>query len=612
MQQLHDRLMEKGGAYAKWHNHPKVHTFQWLILLLVVASVGWLLVSRASQTEQYTYGQVIRAKQEAPAVSTGAALEPAQDHILVKFKNSVGQSKRAEVLAKHGLAELSEIKQIGVKIVSIPDSDTPDEAIQSLKSQEADNIEYAEPDLNFHQQAIPNDPSFPNQWQLQKISAPAGWDISTGTPAVIIADIDSGADWNNTDLAARLVPGWSFLTGTSNTQDTNGHGTAVALIMAAVTNNGLNTAGVSWNNPVMPLVVLDSTNSGSGSNINSAIIYAADHGVKVINMSLAAANAYMQSMQDAVNYAWGKGVVSVAASGNSGNNTVMYPAALANVIGVSATDNNDVLQSFSSWGSQVDLSAPASGGTSFSSPVGAAEAALVFSRNPSLSPSQVVSLMEQNADDLGTLGYDQMYGYGRVNMFRTLSAVSAIQNDVTPPSASTNLTASAISSFQVNLAWTASTDNIGVAGYNVYRNGAKIAAVPLPSFVDTTVTDGTSYNYTVAAYDVAGNVSGMSNTATVTTPLVFKISSFSVSGKTTTTATITWTTSFPSTGTISYGLKRTVLNLSASDGALSTTHSVTLTGLSQFTSYYYKISAVNSNSTATTQTAVSSFKTARK
>jgi thermitase len=284
----------------------------------------------------------------------------------------------------------------------------------------------------------PNDPNFPSQWHLNKLQAPDAWSITLGSAGVPIAIIDSGADSSQPDLAPKLIPGWNFLTGTANTADTGcntGHGTAVSGAAGAATNNLIGGAGVAWANMIMPLVVTNSSCVAMYSDIASAINYAADHGVRIINISIGGSTA-SSTLQSAVDYAWGKGAVIFAAAGNNSSSTPIYPAACNHVVSVSATVSNDTLASFSNYGSWIDLSAPGDMilttqvggsygywyGTSLASPIAAAVGALALSANPSLSATALVSLLEQNSDDLGTPGYDQYFGWGRVNAHKAVSA----------------------------------------------------------------------------------------------------------------------------------------------------------------------------------------------
>ena len=313
------------------------------------------------------------------------------------------------------------------------DPSARDQMIRDLEA--SGQFSFVEPDYLAVPLAVPNDPVYSQEWHLQTIQAPSAWDVTTGSTGVPIAMIDSGVDPTHPDLASKLIPGWSFLTGTADTHDVLGHGTQTAGTAAAIGNNAAGVAGVAWKNPIMPLVVLNSSDWASYSDIASAIMYAADHGVRIVNISIGG-SSYSSTLQSAVDYAWNKGTVVFAAAGNYASSTPIYPAGCTNVVAVGATDSNDTLAGFSNYGTYVDLTAPGvnivttlSGGgyggvsgTSFSSPITAGIAALVLSRNPSLTAQQLVTLLEQNSDDLGAAGYDQIFGWGRVNASRAVVA----------------------------------------------------------------------------------------------------------------------------------------------------------------------------------------------
>jgi thermitase len=631
MHKIHELLSQKSQAYSKWHQHPAHSLAHWTVFIAAAVLITSSVVSEVNAANLAVASQSNNSSASVKGLANRVEKAPAQDHILVKFKDNVGQAKKAEVLAKHGLSEKSEIKQIGVKIINInTDENTAEEVIQRLISEK--DVEFAEVDGALQAGAVPNDPYYSSQWHLSNISLPPAWDVSSGSPSVIVAVIDSGVDMSHPDLTTKLVSGWNFLNGTSNTQDSGalgGHGTAVSGTVGAATDNSNGVAGVGWNVSIMPLLVLSSSNYASWSNVASAITYAADHGAKVINISIYG-SSYSSTMQSAVNYAWNKGLVIFACAGNEANNILQYPAALQNVIAVSASNSGNTLEGFSSYGDYVDFAAPGSGitttylgssyaawsGTSFSSPITAGVAALLFSAKPTLSNSQVVNMLVSTADDLGTPGWDQYYGHGKVNAAKAIAALGTIITDTQAPSVPANLTASTVSSSQINLSWSASTDNVGVAGYNVYRNGVKVATVPGTSYSNTGLSGATTYAYTVNAFDAAGNTSAQSTAVNATTPAApapsVSITSFQVTEKTINSAKITWTTNIPSTGSISYGTSRNSLTLSATDGQVATSHTVNLTNLNKGATYYYKIISTSQDGTSNTNTAVSSFKTARK
>lgn len=292
------------------------------------------------------------------------------------------------------------------------------------------NVELVERNFTGGGELIPNDTSYSSQWHLTKIEAPLAWDTTTGSAGVPVAVIDSGIDTAHSDLKSKIAAGWSFLTDTTNVQDTGalgGHGTAISGAIAAASNNASGVAGVAWLNPIMPLVVLTAGNVATAADISDAIVWAADHGAKIINISLGL-TGYSTTMQNAINYAYGAGATIFAAAGNGNTSTPLYPAAMNNVVAVGATDQSDAKASFSNFGSWIDIVAPGvtilttqlgggywnTQGTSLSSPIAAGIGALMLSINTELSQSDLYYLLIRCAADLGTLGFDNTFGWGRV------------------------------------------------------------------------------------------------------------------------------------------------------------------------------------------------------
>jgi hypothetical protein len=383
--------------------------------------------------------------------------------------------------------------------------------------------------------------------------------VTKGSTSAPIAIIDSGVDPTHPDLQAKLLTGWSFLTGTSNTADVLGHGTAVAGAAAAITNNLTGVAGVAWSNPILPLVVLDSSNYASYSNIASAINYAADHGARIISISIGG-SASSSTLQSAVNYAWSKGAVIFAAAMNYSSSTPYYPAACTNVVAVSATEPTDTLASFSDYGSWIDLSAPGDTilttdngggygswyGTSLATPIAAAVGALALGANPSLSNAALVTLLENNSDDLGAAGYDIYYGWGRVNAYRAVvaakNATTATTDTTAPTDSISNPTLGQIVSGTISVQGTAA-DNVGVTKIELDVDGVAVATAsssPYSFLWNSASKANGSHTLTVKAYDAANNVGSasvgvsVSNLTADTTPptvsVTAPLSGASVSG----------------------------------------------------------------------------------
>ena len=386
----------------------------------------------------------------------------ASDRIVVKFKEGLSPVHTAELHAGQGTTVVAEVPQIGVQILSVP----PGEVETRIAAFRADpSVEYAEPDYIAQSTYEPNDPYYGDatQWGPQKIFAPEAWDICAGDPNVVIAVLDWGVDLQHPDLQAKMwtnadeipnngsdddgngyiddVYGWDFANDDNDPQDDYGHGSHVGGIAAAATDNGVGIAGVGFNSSIMAVKVGDgATGTAAYSDIAYGIMYAADNGAKVINLSLGG-YAFSGFLEAVVNYAWDAGCVLVGAVGNNNVSDPFYPAAYDNVIGVSGTDQNDAKASWSNYGPQVSVAAPGvsiystywnSGstyahmsGTSMAAPHVAGLAALLFAQDGTRSSATVRSLIEDNADDLGDAGWDQYYGYGRINAYRALETVAA-------------------------------------------------------------------------------------------------------------------------------------------------------------------------------------------
>lgn len=273
----------------------------------------------------------------------------------------------------------------------------------------------------------PTDPGWPQQWGLAQIGAPAAWRVSTGARPVVIAVIDSGVDPAQPDLQGALVPGADFADSSGSTSDQYGHGTMVAGVIAARPDNGIGGAGICWTCRVMPVKVLGADGSGTAASIAEGIRYAADNGASVISMSfvLSGPDAGVES---ALAYAHSRGVLLVAAAGNSGADTPTYPASYPDVVSVAAVDPSGALYPWSARGSWVTLAAPGCAyttapaaafvsdfcGTSAAAPLVAGLAGLALSAGDATTAS-VEAALEQTAVPLpGSVGS------GRVDALRLL------------------------------------------------------------------------------------------------------------------------------------------------------------------------------------------------
>ena len=352
-----------------------------------------------------------------------------EDELLVRFADSAGdaQSAAAACFANEQVRVAFGIGEIGATVLKLGEISVS-EAMARAKS--CPQIVLAEPNYRLHAtDTFPNDLYWGNQYGLTAIRAPQGWDQSTGSAAVTIAIIDTGVDLAHPDLAGKIVPGYDFVNNDAQAQDDNGHGTHVAGIAAASSNNGIGVAGVSWGARIMPIKVLNASANGSFANAAAGIIWATDHGAQIINLSM---GAYADSaiFHDAIDYAYNHGVMLVAASGNSGSNFVLYPARYANVMAVGATDSANALAPFSNYGAEIDVVAPGvdifstwlggnyqnDSGTSMSAPYVSGLAAILRGIPGSGSPANLAWAMKSTALDLGAAGRDDYYGDGLIQM----------------------------------------------------------------------------------------------------------------------------------------------------------------------------------------------------
>jgi len=361
--------------------------------------------------------------------------------LIVKMKPSMPEAVFKGKLNARGATQRSEIRGIAARVIRAPKASA--DLLKGELARDA-NIEYVEPDFIAQALGTSNDPYFVqgSQWHLSKIQAPTAWDTTTGSSTQVVAVIDSGVRASHPDLVGKVMVGYDFVANDNDANDENGHGTGVAGTLSPRSNNQIGVCGVAWANPILPVRVLDANGSGNYSAIANGIIYAADRGAKVINLSLGGTSS-SRALQDAINYAWNKQCVIVAAAGNNGSNVAFYPAACTNVVAVSATNASDTRPTWSNFGSYVDVSAPgvdilsvygtdqyaAWNGTSFSSPVASGVVALMAAANSTLTNVLLVDLLIKNSDDVGALGKDVYYGSGRVNANR---AVTAAKNFVPP------------------------------------------------------------------------------------------------------------------------------------------------------------------------------------
>lgn len=365
-------------------------------------------------------------------------------HVVVKFKENVTAKDKDTEIKKNNAAILNHIQALDTFVLSVP-ANAEERVINALSHNP--KVEFAELDYVAEAFGIPNDPSFSKQWGFENtgqpidgvvgtvdadIDGPTAWDTTVGNIAVAV--LDTGIDQDHEDLAGKIMLQKNF-SDSPTIDDLYGHGTHVSGIISANTNNSIGVAGGCPDCRLFNGKVLNDSGSGAYSWIANGIIWAADNGAKVINMSLGGSTR-SSMMENAVNYAWNKGVVLVAAAGNSNNPSKTYPGAYARVIAVAATNNLDRKASFSSYSSQwVDVAAPGedifstfpnhsyvinkslgydfASGTSMATPMTSAVVGLLWSTSYNTSNVTVRNRLESTADHIPGTG---MYWIkGRIN-----------------------------------------------------------------------------------------------------------------------------------------------------------------------------------------------------
>jgi subtilisin family serine protease len=377
-----------------------------------------------------------RRDEEPVVVRSSTTVQYDAERISVRAKRAASASEVAAAFARAGVQVETAIPRLRTYLVRV----APERQAAAVDELQASPVvARAGPEVVSHVlDTTPNDSEWPAQDGLRVVGLPRAWDTNRGSSRVVVAVIDTGVDPNQPDLRGGLVPGINLVNPAAPPLDDHGHGTSVAGVVAARSDNRQGTAGVCWFCLVMPVKVLDSSGSGDDTVIAAGIVWAVDHGARIINLSLGGPGA-SPSLTDALAYAAKMEVVVVAAAGNSGTTTLFYPAADASVLSVAATTTSDKAYTWSNYGSWVDVAAPGcnvapalSGGygrfcgTSSASPVVAGLAALAVSQQPAVSATQVRDALERSASPLPSI-----VRFGRVSAPQALVAIGVVGHRVT-------------------------------------------------------------------------------------------------------------------------------------------------------------------------------------
>jgi thermitase len=486
-----------------------------LVVLLLVIGL-WLTLPAADSAAQPLSG-FLRA-----SYATG--------EILVKYHAADRGAASEFHQNRWGTQTLKFLEAHGIDRVKLPDGMKVQEALDIFRRDPL--VDYAEPNYLRHLRRTPNDTSYPLLWGLPRINAPAAWEVATNCGSLVVAAVDSGADYNHPDLAANLwvnsdeiaangldddangkiddTRGWDFVLEGNDPMDVDGHGTHVAGTIGAVGDNALGVTGLCWGAKIMVLRAFDDFGNATVADTIEAMEYARLNGARIINASYTGSE-FSQGEKDAIAQLNSDGILFVAAAGNEGadnDQTPSYPAGydLPNIIAVAASDSSDRLAAFSNFGlTKVHVAAPgvsvfstylnddyaSESGTSMATPHVSGLAALVWSASPGLTAAQVKGRILDGVDRVSyLLGY--IFTAGRIN------ADNSVRNIPAPPS---NLAAAGVSASRIDLSW---DDNFSDAvSVKIERRESEAAAFVeiatvgpgLPVYQDTNVQAAKTYYY---------------------------------------------------------------------------------------------------------------------
>ena len=431
----------------------KLHIGNWILTLIVVCSMIMLAVP-ASSLVDVNSGDIL---EKSTDVQKTEKYVPGE--ILVKFKPGLSDKEINNINSKHEVSVLYTSPYAGFKTLKVPKTKTVEEMAEIYSKNP--NVEYAVP--NYLMSATTIDPLYGYQWNFNSqygINVEPAWDISNGE-GVVVAVIDTGVKQSAPDLAnTRFVPGYDFVNADTDPTDDNGHGTHVTGTIAQSTNNNEGVAGVAYGCTILPVKVLDSSGSGTLSQLVDGIYYASGKNnvnkADVISMSLGfppyVTATMLAPLFPALDFADSQGIVIVAAAGNDGVSKISYPAAYDKCIAVGATRYDGTRSYYSNYGSALDIMAPGGDmkvdqnkdgygdgilqntfdpktgifsyyfyqGTSMATPHVSGVAALLIADGVT-GPENVRKAMQSTAKDRGTSGWDSGYGYGIVDAYKALT-----------------------------------------------------------------------------------------------------------------------------------------------------------------------------------------------
>lgn len=446
--------------------------------LVLLSALVWLNLAYKTRGKEVLASEASTKERISETLNQVNPADYSPNKIIVKYKNEVDSNffspQRADVLKRSGILNKGQQATTvnppsnspfhNTYVVDLRTTDTFKAKNAVTKLNNNPYVEYAEPDLKMRTKFLPNDPKLSDgtQWDLTKVNAPGGWDVTHGNPQVTAAVVDTGIDKSHPDLINKVG---------NTTSDCNGHGTHVAGIIAAETNNGIGIAGGGFNTHLEGYSPLDCNGDGFISDIAAAVTQAVQAGASTINLSLGGMG-YSQTLCSAIDDAYNHNVVVLVAAGNDNTNIAPAPAncndgfGKTELLNVASTDQNDVKSDFSNYGSWVSVSAPGSdiystmaspdnlgcnsdyctlSGTSMAAPHVTALASLVKAVCPNKIADEIFTLIISNTDNIDSQNpvFIGALGSGRINFAKTLQAAATLCSAPTlTPTPSPTLTVS--------------------------------------------------------------------------------------------------------------------------------------------------------------------------
>ncbi|WP_430814663.1 S8 family serine peptidase [Carboxylicivirga sp. RSCT41] len=488
--------------------------------------------------------------------------------VCIRLKDGIFYDDISEILEIYDARYIKNITNDDTYLIKVEDVKNQLPLIQELHDMGV--LKWGEPDFKVELVRSTNDPMYNDSWHLNNtggsvdgkalvadidVDAPEAWAITTGNSSVVVAVIDDGVEAHE-DMPA-LLPGYTPVDGGDGTPSSSGdgHGQQVAGLISAQ-HNDIGAAGIAPGASTFSVNIF--APNTTNADVAEGIVWAVDNGADILSNSwgFGSCTYDVAAITDAFSYAatngrGGRGCISLVASGNDFQTCVSYPANLPTVTAVGGISGDGERSMYSNYGPALDIAAPsdddwvkqgrnwystgthglrtidrmgsngwysgnyseAMGGTSGATPQVSAVAALILSVNGNLTKSEVENILYTTATDMGDAN---QYGAGIVNAYGAVVAASG-GGDEEAPTVPTNLTSDNITSNSVTLSWTASTDNVGVTGYDVFQDGNKIGSSPETNYNVTALVASTTYTFTVTAKDAAGNSSAASSSLDVTT-----------------------------------------------------------------------------------------------